>query len=351
MVDLALRRAATSVELLLALGAEHGIARERLLTGTGLGVEDLRPVDAEVTAGQELAVVETLVELLDEPPGLGLDAGQRYHLTTYGIWGFALVSSPTLRSAIDVGTRHLALTYALTDVSVTIDGPVTRVAFGDAHLPPPVRQFLVERDAAALRTIHRELAGADARVDAVELRASAPPHEVADRFAAVLGAPVVWGTEVNRIVLPPMLLDAPLPSADARTAALAEAQCRQLLESRRQRVGTAGEVRARLLRTPADPPAMAEVAAERHVTERTLRRQLAAEGTSFRALLDEVREALARELLVAAGLGVEQTAARLGFAEPASFVHAFRRWTGTTPGAFRDARRAGRRTGVESGVS
>lgn len=341
MVDLALRRAATSVELLVELAAEHGVPSTQLLARTGLDADDLGQVDAEVTAGQELAVARALVAALGDPPGLGLAAGQRYHLMTYGTWGFALVSSPTLRAAIDVGSRHLGLTYALTDIAVRVEAPHASVTFGDDHLPADVRRFLVDRDAAALRTLQRELFGDGHPLAAVTLRAPAPPAAVAVRYAEVFGTPVTFGAEINEVVLPAALLDAPRPRADARAAALAEAQCRQLLEDRRQRVGVAGEVRQRLLRDPSQPPTMAEVAAERHVTERTLRRQLATEGATFRQLADEVREALAHELLVAADLSVEQTAARLGFAEPASFVHAFRRWTGTTPGAYRDARRRG----------
>jgi AraC-like DNA-binding protein len=82
---------------------------------------------------------------------------------------------------------------------------------------------------------------------------------------------------------------------------------------------------------------MARVAAELAIDERTLRRHLSAEGTSFRALADEVREALAHELLTTAGLTVEETAQRLGFHDAAGFSRAFRRWTGTTPGSLRAA--------------
>lgn len=350
MVDLALRRAATSVELLLELGAEHGVARTELLAGTGLAGRDLAAAGAEVTAGEELAVVRRLVAATGDPPGLGLDAGRRYHLTTYGIWGFALVSSPTLRAAVDVGSRHLALTYALTDITVELEEQLVRVVLEDAHLPAGVRRFVVERDAVALRTLQAELLAPDVPVRAVRLRADAPAAGAAGADAAdhdeTFGTTVEFGADRNEVVLAAVPLDEPLPRADARTAALAEAQCAELLERRRQRVGVAGEVRQRLLRDPADPPSMAAIAAERHVTERTLRRQLTREGTGYRHLLDEVREALAHELLVVAGLGVEPTANRLGFAEPASFVHAFRRWTGRTPGAYRDAHH---RAGAASG--
>jgi AraC-like DNA-binding protein len=240
---------------------------------------------------------------------------------------------------VDVGSRYLALTYALTDVTVEVEGPVVRVVLGDRHLPADARRFLVERDAAALRTLQRELLG-EGGVAATRLRAPAPADPSLHR--RVLGDEVTFGADRNDVVLTTEAsLDTPLPRADARAAASAAAQCERLLEQRRQRLGVAGEVRHRMLRDPAHPPSMEEVAAERHVTERTLRRQLRAEGTGFRQLLDEVRGALAHELLVVAGLGVEQTAGRVGFVEPASFVHAFRRWTGTTPGAYRDAHQRG----------
>ena len=75
--------------------------------------------------------------------------------------------------------------------------------------------------------------------------------------------------------------------------------------------------------------------ADQHVDPRTLRRQLAAEGTTFKAITDEIREALAVELLTAGGLSLEQVASRLGYHDAAGFSRAFRRWTGATPGTYR----------------
>ena len=72
-----------------------------------------------------------------------------------------------------------------------------------------------------------------------------------------------------------------------------------------------------------------------HLSERTLRHQLAQEGTSYRALLDEIRERLAEELLITQGLPVTEIAHRLGYVEVSSFSQAFRRWKGMSPRAFR----------------
>ncbi len=70
------------------------------------------------------------------------------------------------------------------------------------------------------------------------------------------------------------------------------------------------------------------------VSPRTLRRRLTESGTSYQALFDEVRAERAAVLLTRRALPVEQVADRLGFAEAASFIHAFRRWYGTTPSSY-----------------
>jgi AraC-like DNA-binding protein len=92
-------------------------------------------------------------------------------------------------------------------------------------------------------------------------------------------------------------------------------------------------VRSALLRRPADNASLADIARERNVDPRTLRRQLVAAGTSFRELADEVHETLATELLRTGGLTVDGVAERLGYADASSFTRAYKRWTGCTPGA------------------
>jgi AraC-like DNA-binding protein len=81
---------------------------------------------------------------------------------------------------------------------------------------------------------------------------------------------------------------------------------------------------------------MESVASELCVSLRTLRRQLSNEGTSFRALLDEVRETLAIQMLEETALTMEQIAVRLGYSDTANFFHAFKRWTGFPPKHFRN---------------
>jgi len=89
MVRWDVERAPMSVQLLTRLGADYGLPAEVSLERTGLREEGLRDPAATVSAKQELTVIANLLRALGDPPGIGLEAGTRYHLTTYGIWGFA----------------------------------------------------------------------------------------------------------------------------------------------------------------------------------------------------------------------------------------------------------------------
>lgn len=82
-------------------------------------------------------------------------------------------------------------------------------------------------------------------------------------------------------------------------------------------------------------PALEAAASHLFMSTRTLKRKLQQAETTFQAELDSVRLDDAHRLLGMSALGIEEIAGRMGFAEPASFTHAFRRWTGMTPSEWR----------------
>ncbi|MCF6735199.1 AraC family transcriptional regulator [Blastococcus sp. KM273129] len=320
-------RGTGSAALLCALGEEHGLPRAGLLAAAGVTEAELADPEAEIAAEQEVRLVAALAAALPEDSGLA--AGNRYRLATYGIWGFALLSSRTLRAGHEVAMRFLDLTYALTRVSAVEDGGELRLFFDDLDVPEPVRRFVLLRDATAALQLWRESLGRPVVPRRVELRLPAPADPAP--YAAAFGVPPRFAAPRSTVVFDAALLDQPLPQAAPLTAALCEAQCRELLERRVSRRGLSGQVRDLLLRQPQRMPGQEEVAAELHVSVRTLRRRLAEEGTSFRAVLDQTRRHLAEELLVTVGLSVEEVAERVGYSEASAFVHAFRRWTGASP--------------------
>lgn len=333
MQDWDFQRGIASMQLQAQFGVDHGLPLAQCLEGTGLNPTELADTSLVVSAHQELRLVRNLVQGLEHLPGLGLDVGVRYHFTAYGILGFAVISSPDVRSAMGVALRYLSLTYAYNQIYTEEAGGELLLVFEDRAIPEDVRQFLLERDAAAALTLQREMFSASLTPQYLRLRGR--PLAYTGRFTSLFGVAPEFGAARNELVLDAALLDAPLPQANAASQRMAEEQCRRLLAARKARSGLAERVRNRILQLPAQIPDMEALAQELLMTPRTLRRRLLDEGTSYKALTDEVRETLAEELLSAAQMSVEQIAERLGYAEPASFIHAFKRWKGTPPHRYR----------------
>lgn len=314
----------------LETALQHGLDAATCLSGTGLTPDDLGDPTVEVYGGQELTIIRNLIGRLGDQPGLGLETGSRYSFADIGILGFALMASPTFGDAIDVACRYAALTASY----LSLAGPEVShteavVAFDDAQVPRDVRRFLLERDFAIMLRTLPPLLGAGhspitVRVEFAELQLPTDTVEIENLTV------VVEETSRNALVIPIDLVNQPMPAADPQTAAICVRQCEELLNRRRIRRGLAGAIRTRMIQDSAQIPAMATVAKELCVTERTLHRRLAAEGTSYRALLDEVRATLAAELLNS-GLTVEETARRLGYSETAAFTRAHGRWNGCPP--------------------
>ncbi|MFI6171188.1 AraC family transcriptional regulator [Nocardia sp. NPDC051052] len=337
-------RGIASVALMVGYAAEHGVPVGRMLAGTGLSEPALRDPDAQIDAHIELTVVRNLVRALADWPALGVEVGRRYRITTFGIFGFACVSSPTLGEAISFALRYLELSF-------TFSLPVAEWREGefiawvhDELIPADVRQFLVERDVTAMHQVMSDLLGRHLPLARAEFRFPEPDY--ADRIEEVTGVRPLFGRPRNLFAIDPAVLDQPLPQANEQTWAMCLAQCRDLVHRRRARTGIAAEVRELLVPGGLDgfagPPGIDSVASDLNMSTRTLRRHLDAAGTSYRALLDEVRRALAEEMLSATPLSVSDVAIRLGYAESSTFIYAFKRWTGATPASYRRERAARR---------
>jgi len=332
-------RTPASVALLVGYGREQGLTAADLLAGSGLTEHTLTDPDATVTARQELAVVTNLVRARWRGPGLGIAAGGRYHVGTFGIFGYACLTSPTLGDAIRFAVRYYDLTYGFCLPTVTVDGPTATLALELPDLTGPVAAFLIERDLAAIATVMSEVVGGPLQFSAVSFA-----HGSADQALSTepFGT-VTFGATAPTVSFPAGVLDRPLPQASPMTVALCEAQCRELLTRRRSRTGVAQQVRDQLIRIDGAAHTIASVARVLAMSERTLRRRLADEHTSFRQLFEEVHRTLAEELLGTGALSVGDVAVRLGYAEASSFIAAFKRWTGTTPARSQRAGLRGRR--------
>ena len=332
------RRGVATARVLTQLGFDHGVSVDDMLRHTGITRSVLDDPQGEVEAVQEIQLIRNLQHELPTIPTLGLQAGTRYHVTTYGLWGYAVMSSPTLGTAVSMASRMLNQTFSLTTNEVEQVGEQVIVTYHSEHLPVDVRGFIMDRDRASVITLQREILGHPLPYEAILMRRPEPSAEIVDAYTSLFGIRPTFGQSHDRSVFASGLMQQALPQANSHTAQLCEQMCKKLVERRSSRTGVAAQVRDRLLRTPGHIPDMEEVAAEMQMTSRTLRRHLTTDGASFRTLLEEVRSTLAEELMRTASLTHGEIAERLGYADVTTFIEAFRRWKGVPPSEFRKQR-------------
>ena len=172
-----------------------------------------------------------------------------------------------------------------------------------------------------------------------------PPKRVALPYAesravpelgAIVGAPMSYGADALAIVFPAELLDATLLAANAPLHDVARAHADAELARLKQDGDLPSRVRAAAeTRLESGDATLDRLAGAVGLSARTLQRRLREHGTSLRAVLDDARRAIAMRELSARTRTVTDVAFLLGFSETSAFDRAFRRWTGTTPAAFR----------------
>jgi AraC-like DNA-binding protein len=315
-----------------------GIDWRRCLEGTGIAPGDLDRDGLTVTLRQEERLFANLLALTDDP-AIGLRLGRQYSPQRYGLFGYAMLSAPTLRHALVIATRFGEdLTFTWLRLGLDIGGRDVVFSLGDREpLHGAVRDFFYDRDTLAVKVAMDELLGEPAPITRVVL-----PHDghgLASRYRRVFGCPVEFrGAVGSSLTFPTRLLERRLPFRDAATSERLQAQCQALLARFRQRGDLASEVRELVVGQPGYFPSIEVVAKRLSMSVRTLRQRLAEEGTGYQKILDQVRHGLACEYFENTRLPVQEVARLVGFDEPGNFTHAFKRWTGQTPSAYRAAR-------------
>lgn len=349
-------RSVAGLSLLLDFAGEHGVPRTQVLRGVGVPPETVSDPSALVRAADELTALRNLAQALAGRPAWGLELGQRYHVTSFGILGYALLSSRTVLDAMNLALRFLDLSYIFATPSASLEDGQVCIELDAADLPVDLARSLVERDVAAIHTVLTELVPGGVPFSSVDL--GFPTPTAPRPYADVLGVAPRFGSAATVLRFDVGHLDTVLGQPNPHSRALAEAMCRDVVARRRGRSGSprtstgvgpgvgpgiTEEVRLWIAGNIGHRADMPGAAAALSMSERTLRRRLSQAGTGFQALLDEVRQALAEEMLTTDVLGVEDVALRLGYAEASSFIHAFKRWVGVTPAQFQLS--AGRRAG------
>ena len=265
--------------------------------------------------------------------------GAAVHLSTFGIPGFALMSSATLMDAL-VQARELwpllNLRYDL-QFGAAAGGRVRVTLIDRLGLDRDGQMIFALLEIARLVTLCRDLLGGDFDPSRIGAGGASPGERAA--LATMTRADIVPSDTVF-LDIAAGALHAALPQANRATHGQIGAMCRHMLEELFGEPPLVRRIKARMAQLERGVPTLSDIAAMLCLSERTLRRRLHDLDTSYYRLLDEVRMEIAERCLRDDSVTTDWIAERLGYAEVSNFCHAFRRWTGSSPRHFRIPARA-----------
>jgi AraC-like DNA-binding protein len=325
-------RSPHGVRYAVEAGRRAGISIAALLAGTGLTEETLPASGYAIDQDAEFALTTNLIRELGDPVSTGIAVGSRFTVGDLGIWGYALISSANAAEALAVAVAYVSLAPTFFKPQAVQRGDIATVLLRDEHLPIDVRDFYAARDLSGLPLLLRT-AGLSGAPVTVQTRFDGPEGQQVQETLSPIN--VETGAPAHAIRVPAAGLAVPLRTADPVTRAACARECERLVHAQTARSALSATIRSRFVKTPGAMPGIDDLAAELHMSTRTLRRQLDHEGTSYRALRTEVAQTLAVELLSVVGLSVTEVARRLGYSDTTSFSHAFRRWTGRPASVYR----------------
>jgi len=322
--------------LVLAVAEARGVSRNELAAAVGVSLDELAKPDARVPLEAELALWSEAARRTGEPL-IGLRAAQAWRPGQLDVFEYVCRSAGTLRGATERAVRYNRLLHDIAEFRLEESGDQAHVVHRfRGELKGPTREA-AEFTLASVLLASRQWTG----IPSLRARRVAFMHlesEGLDELRAFFGTKdIELGAPEGRLVLDRSLLDLPLVAADPGLCAILERHADALLAELPKVEGFGVRFRelvAEELRRGGNPT-VASVAKRLHMSERSLHRRLASEGTSFRDEVESLRRGLALRYLEESRLQVGEIAFLLGYSEPRAFHRAFKSWTGETPGTYR----------------
>jgi AraC-like DNA-binding protein len=303
-----------------------------LIPDSGMRALEAMDPDTRIPACWALKLLDESVRKLKDPD-LGLRAARVAAQGDFDLLEYAMVSAPTVREANEILRRYVGLLDDALDYSLEIRGDraISRLR-SHARLPRAAADFQL----GTLYNASRRWLPHPPNLF-MEIWLSYPePPDTREHRRTFQGANLRFDAPFEAIVYERGYLDLRPPHSDPKLHALLVKQLEQRVVELPPALTLRHRVRKLIVAELAGGnPSTDHIAGLLGMSRRTLMRQLLAQGIRFQALLDEVRLGLAERALISEDVGIAEIAERLGFAEPAAFRHAFRRWTGTTPTQYR----------------
>jgi len=310
----------------------HGIDADALFKEVGLDPQLLTESDERYPV-RKMVKLWALAEDRTSDPCFGLTVGKQWHPTTWHALGYAWFASATLEDALKRFVRYSAMITTAGEFFLderSKDFKLTVLA-RDGKMSPS--GAVMDAVLTNIVLMCRVSYGAD--FNPIRVSFSHVGQGCRRKRQEFFRSAIEYGSEKNRVLFTKDSLRKPLPHANAELVHTSD----RIIADYLPRLGigtTASRVKAALIdMLPSGEATEETLAASLNVSRSSLQRKLRKEGTTYRAVLQEVRCDLAERMLRAGSKTLNEISFLLGFADLSAFSRAFKRWTGMAPSTYR----------------
>jgi AraC-like DNA-binding protein len=322
------------VRLLAGRLTAAGVQPEAALAKLGIDCELLAQPDARIPTAAVFELFERVGELTGDP-NFGLHAGASIPEGAMEVLDHATRASRTIGEGLERMARYYALLVERIETKIETVGDLARVIHR-AEPPLVSPRHAVEMLFAAVVARGRAITRRDWPLRLV--RFAHPRPADAGELERFFRAPIDFAQPIDEMVFDREFLDEPLVTANPSLTVVLDRYADTLLAELTPFDPFLAHARRSVAETlRGGAPSLEQTAKRLAMGARTLQRRLAAIGTSYGAIVDEVRRELATRYLAEGHIGLAEIAYLLGFSEGSAFHRAFRRWSGMTPKQYRDA--------------
>jgi AraC-like DNA-binding protein len=313
----------------------QSISNIKSLAGlAGLSLGQLEDSSLRIGVDHQIKFLNVLADALDDE-FLGFHLASEVDLREAGLLYYVQASSETIGEALQRVQRYCTIQNEGVLIRYST-GEAAAISFEYRGVRRLNDRHQIEFFATYIARICRILSGR--HVVPKEVRLAHRRTEVDMEMTKLFGCEIHFGAHTDEILYPASLTLLPVTSADMYLNKLLIQYCEEALSqsrilSKSWRISVENAL-APLL--PHGQATVSQVSMQLGVSERTLQRRLASEGTSFPEVLNNLRCMLAKRYLREPNLPVSEIAWLLGYSQPTAFTHAFRRWTGKSPKQARD---------------
>jgi AraC-like DNA-binding protein len=321
-----------NIKPLVKFLVSDGVALADLLQGTGIQLPDFLDLNKHISFHQYITLINNARQFTKDPC-YALKLGEQFFINHDGILACRVMSCENTQQAMELLTKYQALLTDLLELEFEVNDHYGILSVSEKMPIGDTLWHFVEYSLSAIFSIGK-FCLQDKNLQVIFEFKRQDQGQSKD-FESFLNNPVRFGCEKNRVLIPKASLKKPIVFSNSEYAKQAEKDCQQHLKQLASNTEVIHKVKSTMRSMPFNLVSLESLAQSMHISPRTLRRHLQAQGVSFKTLLEHERKIIAVKRIEKQDISLEKLAELLGYNSASSLSRAFKRWYGVSPNHYK----------------